>query len=241
VTPTYGQLHSGVYDALYPAPHPDAVDTLAQLAGGGRVLELGVGTGRVAIPLARAGVDVTGVDLSPEMLAVLRAKDPQCLVTAHLQDMTVLGLPGEFDLVYAIGSTFYHLLTQEDQLRCLRAVAGVLRAGGLFLCHGYLPDPARWRQGLVPRREGSAEPSHCMLDASWHDPVTQRITARLIYLHDGTFDILPIEHRYVWPSELDLMAASVGLTVADRWDSWARTPVRPESSDIFHVYRLASA
>jgi SAM-dependent methyltransferase len=241
MTQTYGQMHSAVYDQLYPNPHPAAVGTLAALANGGRVLELGVGTGRIAIPLAQAGVDVTGVDLSPEMLAILRDKDPQSRVKTDVQNMTDLHVDGAFDLVYVVGSSFYHLLTQDEQISCLRSVAGVLRPGGLFLCHGYLPDPARWVRGLVPRSEGSTEPTHVMLDASWQDPITQRVTGRLIYLHDGVFDVLPIEHRYVWPAEMDLMAASVGLGLVERWDSWEKTSARPGSSDVFHLYRLQTA
>jgi SAM-dependent methyltransferase len=223
----YGERIAEVYDQWYAgdAAHvTPIVDFLAGHAGDGPVLELGVGTGRIAIPLAARGLAVSGIDISPEMIAKLRDKVGGDRVTVSVGDFAEVNAEGgPFQLVYVVLSTFFGLLTQADQVRCFRNVAASLTPGGVFVIEAFVPDPARFDRGQrldVDDLRGETG----LISASVHDRATQRIRTRHYAISDGGISSYPAEIRYAWPSELDLMARLAGLEPMGRWSGWQGQP-----------------
>jgi SAM-dependent methyltransferase len=233
---TYGEQVAEVYDRL----HPDvlisdgAVATLARLAAGGPVLELGVGTGRLAIPLAEQGLPVTGLDISPAMLARLAEKPHGGLVETVLGDFAELAVPGRFALVVAAADTFFMLDSQERQVRCFAAVAEHLAPGGLFVVEAFVPDRARATAGGVTVRKITGD--SLVLGASTHDPASQRIDGAQILIDGEGIRFAPASMRYAWPAELDLMARLGGLRLRERWGGWNGGPFGAERLRHVSVY-----
>lgn len=228
----YGDHIADIYDALYGGQFDTEMPAtvLAELARGGRALELGIGTGRIALPLAARGVAVHGIDASAAMVARLRAKPGGLAVPVMIGDFADVGVDGEFDLVYVVFNTFFALLTRDDQVRCFRNVAVHLRAGGVFVIEAFVPDLARFARGqsTVATR---VEIDRVVLDVTLHDPAGQRITAQHVHLSESGVRLYPVQLRYAWPSELDLMAQLAGLRLCDRWDGWDRAPFTAMSGD----------
>lgn len=220
----YGNDFAPVYDDLYPSAPDDALSFLAEMAApGGRVLELGIGTGRFALPLARRGLKVHGVDASPAMVERLRAKPAGADIPVTMGDFAdVSGVPGApFDLAFVAFNTFFALLTQEAQLRCFSSVASVLAPGGRFVVEAFVPDLTRF-SNPQPALLAGAFGGAVHLEASQHDLARQRVSSRFISIADGDVRVRPIEIRYAWPSELDLMARLAGLELEGRWAGWSR-------------------
>jgi SAM-dependent methyltransferase len=236
---TYGERVADVYDRLHPAVlnTDDAVATLAGLAGPGPVLELGVGTGRLAIPLAERGLEVIGVDNSPAMLARLGAKPGGNLVEAVLGDFADLGLTRRYHLVLVAADTFFMLTTQDRQVGCFASVARQLTRGGAFVVEAFVPDHARATTGNVVVRKVTTDA--VVLGASTHDPVNQRIEGAQILLGAEGIRLAPATMRYAWPAELDLMARLAGLRLSDRWGGWRRERFTADSRRHISVYRAA--
>lgn len=245
---TYGEAVADIYDQQ----HPDAVlptggvqDAVACLAaqadaaGGGPALELGVGTGRVAIPLAATGLEVHGIDTSPAMLARLAAKPGGDRVVPVLGDIAALGPEGlgwPFGLVYVVFNTFFLLPGQDAQVACLEAVAGLLRPGGRCVVEAFVPDPSRFDRGQrVEARAVTAD--GVVLDVARHDAAAQRVEGHHVYLGAGTTRLVPFVLRYAWPGELDLMARLAGLEVVDRWSRWDGAPFDGTSQAHVSVYQ----
>lgn len=213
----------------------DAVTTLRELAaeaGGRRALELAVGTGRVALPLAESGVDVSGIDASEAMVRQLRAKPGGDRIGVRMGDFADVDVEGEFDLVYLVFNTLFALTTQERQVTCFRNVAAHLPVGGLFVIEAFVPDPGRF-DGDQTVRAQAVELDHVTIEVSVHDPVEQRVTAQHVVLRDGSTELYPVVLRYAWPAELDLMAELAGLRRRDRWSDWQRRPF--DASSGFHI------
>src|SRR5918911_134762 len=204
---TYGERIAEVYDAWpgVPADTDATVAFLAARAGGGPALELGIGTGRVALPLAARGVQVHGVDASPAMVARLRAKPGGDAVPVELGDFAEVHTPGPFTLVFVVFNTLFGLLDQDAQVRCFARVAERLRPGGRFVVEAFVPDLGRFDRG---QRTGTTAVSvdEVRLDASIHDPVQQVVRTNHVYIRAGSLEMFPVAIRYAWPSELDLMA-----------------------------------
>jgi SAM-dependent methyltransferase len=224
-TATYGET-MGDLDALdWAVGHDEAAasEFIAGVARGGTALELGVGTGRVALPLADLGVDVTGIDASPNMVARLSGKDGAAAVRVVLGDFADVPVAEQFDVVYCVYNTFLLLTTQEDQLRCMRNVADRLAPGGSFVVQLSVP-----RFDQLAQRHSTAvlrlDLEQVVLAASRHDPVNQVIERQRIAIGNGTTNLYPMVYRYVWPSELDLMARLAGLTLCGRWSGWRHEP-----------------
>lgn len=232
----YGQIWASIYDEVHAHLDPTlAVAVLHELAAGGSALELGVGTGRVAIPLAAAGTRVHGIDASEAMLAKLRAKPGGEAVTTTLGDFTDVPVEGDFALVYIVFSTITGLLTQEAQLACFRAVACKLTRGGVFVVETFVPDPTRFdRQQRV--QVNRIEDGRVDLIVSKHDPVAQQVRSQLVQLGADGLSMHPVEVRYVWPSELDLMAQLAGLRLRERWGNWKREPLVAGSPTQISLY-----
>jgi SAM-dependent methyltransferase len=232
---TYGERIAGVYDELYADCEEAALDLLEALAHGGRVLELGIGTGRVALPLRRRGIDVMGIDLSPAMIARLRAKPGGSEIEVVEGSFADLDLGVRFDLVFVAFNTFYSLLTQEDQLRCFQRVADHLTDRGAFLLEVFVPDLCRFEAQQTVRAV-RVEADRVQLDVTRHRPVEQQIISQHVWISEEGTRLYPVKLRYAWPSELDLMARLAGLRLNHRWASWGKEAFVAGSPKHISVY-----
>lgn len=232
---TYGERIADVYDDWYVSYDEAAVTVLGELAQGGRVLELGIGTGRIALPLLRRGVEVHGIDASEAMAAKLRAKPGGDRVPVTIGDFADVPVEGQFSLIFVMFNTFFALLTQEDQARCFVNVASHLSPTGLFAMEAFVPDLTRFQGGQAMRvvHLGLDE---VRLDATLHDPVNQRIRSQHVVLSEGGIRLFPVDLRYAWPSELDLMARLAGLRLVHRWGNWQKAVFSAESGRHISVY-----
>lgn len=235
VEETYNQRCADVYDQWFGYFDEAAVDRLEELAGGGRVLELGIGTGTVALPLAARGVEVHGIDASPEMLAALRAKPGGESLPVTLGDMADVGVGGEFSLVYVVYNTLFALQTQEEQVRCFHNVAARLAPGGVFVVEVFVPDLAQLSAGRGVRLLHMTD-DRVGIRLYEHDPTGQKLRSRHVVFHEGGTRVFPVEVRYAWPSELDLMARLAGLHLRARWGDWRRGPFDAKSEKHVSVY-----
>ncbi len=220
---TYGDHIADVYDAWFhpPSDPAAAIDFLAELVGSGPALELAIGTGRIALPLATRGVEIQGIDASAAMVAKLREKPGGTDIPVTMGDFADVPVEGRFQLVFVVFNTLFALLTQDDQRRCLRNVADHLTDDGVFVVEAFVPDIARFDRGQrVDARR--VEVGRAILEVSRHDAGNQRVSSQLVVLEETGLRIFPVELRYVWPSELDLMAELAGLRLRERWGDWNR-------------------
>ena len=233
----YGDRWADVYDEHHGWLDPAAaVEFLAGLAGDGRVLELAIGTGRVALPLAGRGVAVEGVDASEAMVARLRAKPGGDSFPVVIGDMAEVPVSGPFRLVYLIFNTLFGLLTQDRQAECFTNVARVLGPAGVFVIECFVPDLARFDRGQRVRAREVTEDS-ATIEVSRHDAVLQRVTTQIVTLDGQGMRLRPVALRYSWPGELDLMAQAAGLRRAERYGDWDRRPFDSLSSKHISVYQ----
>ena len=203
-----------------------AVDFLAELAGSGRALELGVGTGRIALPLAARGVPVHGIDLSEAMVERLRAKPGGDDVGVTVGDFATTTVDGSFSVAYLVFNTIMNLTTQAAQVACFRNVVAHLEPGGCFVIEVGLPDLQRLPPGETIRAFHVSE-SRWGFDE--YDVVRQGLTSHHFEIVDGRVERLSIPFRYIWPSELDLMAQLAGMRLRERWGGWGREPFTSDS------------
>jgi len=212
------------------------VDRLVELAGDGRALELAIGTGRVAVPLAERGVPVTGIELSRPMVDRLRTKAGDEQIPVVVGDMATARAPGEFSLVYLVFNTISNLLTQAEQVACFRNAARHLRPGGRFVIELWVPELRRLPPGL-PATVGLAEPGYILLDT--YDVLHQHVVSHHFRFGDGKEARLSRSpHRYIWPAELDLMGQLAGFELESRHADWAGSEFTADSPSHVSVYRL---
>jgi SAM-dependent methyltransferase len=232
---TYGDRWAQVYDEwiVERFSWPGDVDFLAGFAGGGRALELGVGTGRLAIPLAERGIDVVGIDASERMLELLRAKSNR--VTTIAGEMRDVAAEGAFDLVYVVFNTFFGLLTQDDQALCFANVARRLGPEGVFVIQAFVPDLRGFDRGHRVQTRG-VELDNVEIAASIQDAIAQTITTQILTISESGISMLPVRLRYAWPSELDLMARLAGLRLRERYEDFERRPFTAASTGHVSVY-----
>lgn len=215
------------------------VDRLVELAAGGAALELAIGTGRVAVPLAGRGVPVAGIELSTAMVDRLRTKVDEATVPVVIGDMATVTAPGRFSLVYLVFNTISNLLTQSEQVACFRNAARHLDAGGRFVIELWIPELRRLPPGQ-PGLVHSAEPGYIGLDT--YDVLHQRVVSHHIRRDGhGRARLSSTEHRYVWPAELDLMAQLAGFELESRHADWAGSEFTADSPSHVSVYRLPAA
>ena len=214
------------------------MEFLAQVAGPGPVLELGIGTGRIALPLAERGLEVHGIDASEEMVSKLRAKPGGDAIQVTIGDFADVGVQGAFPLVFVVFNTLFALLTQENQLRCFQGVAQHLTEDGVFVVQAFVPDLARFDRSQRVQAF-SIEVDSVRIDASIHDLANQRIDAQLIQVTGEGVRMFPVQLRYAWPSELDLMARLAGLQLRERWSGWDRAPFTSASTSHVSLYERA--
>ena len=208
------------------------IDFLADLAGDGAALELGIGTGRIALPLARRGVRVHGIDLSPDMVARLQAKPGGDEIPVTIGDFATAKVDGRFALVYVVFNSIMNLRTQDAQVACFENVAAHLEPQGHFVVELMLPELQR-----LPRGETflsfDASPEHLGIDE--YDVANQRLTSHHYYPGEDEYSTFP--GRYIWPSELDLMARIAGMSLRGRWSDWTREPFTSESTKHVSVWQ----
>jgi SAM-dependent methyltransferase len=238
-TDVWNQHEAQSYDAssahMYaPEILGPTVDFLAQRAGRGPALEFAIGTGRVALPLAARGVPVAGIDLSESMVAELRNKPSGDAIPVWLGDMASTTAPGEFSLVYLVYNAITCLLTQDQQVACFRNAAKHLRPGGRFVIEVFVPDLQRLPPGETARPFHVGQ-HHLGFDT--FDLVNQRLVSHHCWITDGAARTFHSPHRFVWPSELDLMAKLAGLERRERWAGWNQTPFTADSTSHVSVWQ----
>ncbi len=235
----FGERVAAAYDdpedEMFQAAAIDpAVDVLAGLAGDGRALELAIGTGRIALPLARRGVPVHGIDMSRAMVARLRAKPGGQDIGVTIGDFASTRVEGRFSVAYLVFNTIMNLTTQQAQVDCFRNAAEHLAPGGCFVVETMVPDLRR----LPPGQDAVPfEVSQDRFAFDWYDVTTQAMSSNYIDLTDGRGEYRTIPFRYVWPAELDLMAQIAGMTPRDRWADWSRQPFTSESRSHVSVWQ----
>jgi SAM-dependent methyltransferase len=208
------------------------VDFLVPSAAGG-ALELGIGTGRIALPLAARGIRVAGIDLSPDMVARLRAKPGGEAIPVALGDFASTSVDGEFSLVYLVFNTINNLTMQDEQVACFRNAAAHLRPGGVFVIEVGIPDLQRLPFG-ERFRPFSVRPQHLGIDE--YDVVAQGLVSHHYAIDGDRVDLVSMPFRYVWPAELDLMAQLAGMRLRERWAGWRREPLTAESESHVSVW-----
>jgi SAM-dependent methyltransferase len=222
-------------DLFIPSVVDPAVDFLADLAHRGAALELGIGTGRLAIPLSRRGVRVHGIELSPAMVAELRTKPGTDDIDVTVGDFATTRVGGRFALAYLVRNTITNLITQDAQVECFRNVAAHLEPGGCFVIENYVPELQRLPPGETVH-VFTATPDH--LGFEEYDVATQIAVSHHYWTIDGRIEARSCSHRYVWPSELDLMARLAGMTLRERWSDWHRNAFTSESRNHISVWEV---
>jgi len=217
-----------------PAVVDPVVDFLAELAGEGGALELGIGTGRIALPLSQRGVRVHGIDLSPAMVARLRAKPGAEQIGVTIGDFATTRVGGPFRLAYLVRNTIENLTTQDEQVECFRNVAAQLEPGGCFVIEVEVPALQRLPPGETIRAF-TVTPTHLGFDE--YDVAAQGLVSHHYWVIDGQLEIFSSPFRYVWPSELDLMARLAGMTLRERWSGWKREPFTSDSTAHVSVWQ----
>jgi SAM-dependent methyltransferase len=223
----------GMFSPLVLIP---TVARLAELAGNGRALEFAIGTGRVAIPLLQSGIPVTGIELAPAMVAQLRKKADEATLPVVLGDMTTTAAPGNYALVYLVFNTISNLLTQAEQVACFHNAARHLTSGGRFVIELWVPELRK----LPPTQDAvvwRSEAGYIGLDT--YDVVSQHIVSHHFrFGEDRRAQVFRSPHRYIWPSELDLMAQLAGFELESRHADWVGSQFTAESPSHVSVYRL---
>jgi SAM-dependent methyltransferase len=236
----FGEGMAEIYDSWYGTQlanetRQDAVELLTDLAAGGAVLELAIGTGRLSLPLAERGLSVQGIDASEAMVAKLREKPGGEAIPVKIGDLVDVGVDGVFDLIFLAFNTLFNVTSQEGQVRCFQNVAQHLSAEGVFVVEAYVPDNSAFVNEHALRTAHVTTDS-VYLEASVHDPIAQTVLYQYIEITRAGTRLYPIPSRYAWPSELDLMARLAGLTLRERWAGWDRSPFTASSAKHVSVY-----
>jgi SAM-dependent methyltransferase len=238
---TYGERIADVYDEWYGESDlldtDHAVELLAGLAGPGPVLELAVGTGRIALPLSGRGIEVHGIDASEAMVAKLREKPGGDAISVTMGNFADLGVEGSYSLVYLVFNTLFALDSQDEQVRCFENVAAHLAEGGVFVIDAFVPDPARFRDRRPTVNTVGVD--KVQLDLTILDEKEQKSESTHVVITSEGVRLYPVHIRWAYPAELDLMARIAGLRLRDRWQNWKQEPFTAESKHHVSVYERA--
>jgi SAM-dependent methyltransferase len=221
-------------DMFEPAVLEPVVDFLADLAGDGAALELGIGTGRVALPLAQRGVRVHGIDLSEAMVARLKAKPGGEDIPVAIGDFATAKVDGTFAVAYLVFNTIMNLTTQDEQVACFQNVSEHLEPGGCFVIEVGIPQLQRLPPGEIYH---AFEVSPTKVGFDEYDVVSQGLISHHYWVSEDRHGVNSVPFRYVWPSELDLMARLAGMTLRERWSGWTREPFTAESRKHVSVWQ----
>jgi SAM-dependent methyltransferase len=220
-------------EMFQPAAVDPVVDFLGELAGDGAALELGIGTGRIALPLAQRGIRVHGIDLSEAMVARLRAKGGAEQIGVTIGDFATATVEGRFSVAYLVFNTIMNLTTQAEQIACFQNVAAHLEPGGSFVIEVGVPELQRLPPGETFR---PFKVSATRLGFDEYDVVSQGLISHHYSVVDDKFEVFSVPFRYVWPSELDLMARLAGMTLRERFGGWKREPFTSDSTKHVSVW-----
>ena len=222
-------------DMFAPEVVEPIVDFLEALAGDGAALELGIGTGRIALPLSRRGVPVHGIDLSEAMVARLLVKPGAADIDVTVGDFATTAVEGRFRVAYLVFNTIMNLTTQAEQVACFRNVAAHLEPGGCFVIEVGVPQLQRLPPGETVRAFAVGE---TRLGFDEFDVARQGLVSHHYRVGDGALEVDAVPFRYVWPAELDLMAQLAGMTLRERWGGWQREPFTNDSRAHVSVWEL---
>ncbi|MEP6065102.1 MAG: class I SAM-dependent methyltransferase [Paracoccaceae bacterium] len=234
---TFGELNAEEYDELHdPGTTDQAVALISDTANKGSILELAIGTGRIALPLQELGHKVSGIEGSPEMVAKLRQKTNGDRINIVIGDMADVDIDGAFDHVCLVFNTLFNLPSQDAQIRCFSNVAKRLKPGGTFLVETFVPDLSGFKdhQRTTTKR---LDNHSVWIEAATHDPVHQVFELQRIRISDKSTKLVPLPLRYAWPSEMDLMGKLAGLERINRWGDWNRSDFDADSKMHISVYR----
>ena len=234
---SYGDNIADVYDALYgDVDTRPAIDALTALAAMGPILELGIGTGRLALPLVQRGLRVDGIDASQEMVKSLRRKPGGDQLTVSMGDFTDFDLDKTYALIFVAFNTLFNLRSQAEQVSCFEAVSRHLTSDGAFVVEAFVPDVGRFsRNQRINASEIAID--KVIIDVTHHDPVAQEVASQHILITEQGIRLLPVLARYAYPSELDLMARLAGLQLDERWADWDGSLFSSGSEKHVSVYR----
>jgi SAM-dependent methyltransferase len=233
---SFGEDVAGAYRDVKRGDEAAAVAFLEQLAQRGPALELAIGTGRIALPLAARGIRVDGIDISPAMVAQLRDQPGGGEIPVTVGDFADVPVAGTYPLIFVVWNTLFNLLTQEDQVRCFENVATHLTREGLFVVEAFVPAFLyRLRNDQYVDAE-AVDVGEVRLDVLRHEMATQMIEESHVSLSPAGVRLNPVVQRYAWPSELDLMARIAGLRLKQRWGGWSREPFNSASNTHVSVY-----
>jgi SAM-dependent methyltransferase len=221
-------------DMFEPAQVDPVVDFLVRLATDGSALELGIGTGRIALPLAQRGIKVHGIDLSESMVAKLRAKSDAEQIGVTIGDFATTTVAGRFSVAYLVFNTIMNLTTQDEQILCFQNVAAHLQPGGSFVIEVAVPDLQRLPPGETVRAF-TVSPTRLGFDE--YDIAAQGLISHHYWIGDSRLETVSMPFRYVWPAELDLMARLAGMSLRDRWGGWKGEPFTSESTTHVSVWQ----
>lgn len=233
---SFGEDVAVMYRNVKRGDEAAAVNFLAQLAGVGPALELAIGTGRIALPLASQGIRVDGIDISPAMIEQLRAQPGGKEILVTVGDIADVPVQDNYRLIFIVWNTLFNILTQDDQIRCFENVFRHLTEDGFFVVEAYVPS---FLHKLSNDQYVNAEAillDEVRLDVLRHDSATQMIEESHVFLKPSGVHLNPVVQRYSWPSELDLMARIAGLRLKHRWGSWDKAPFNSTSSSHVSVY-----
>jgi SAM-dependent methyltransferase len=234
----YGEKIADIYDTWYATIDPRMIHVLTRYAQGGKALELGIGTGRVALPLQKCGIELFGIDASPAMVAKLNAKAGGKTIPVHMGSFTEIPFEENFDVIYVVFNTIFALITQEEQTRCFQAVADHLKPNGVFVVEAFVPDLGRFSGGQTVRAV-ELENQSVRLDVSMLDIANQVISSQHVSLTEDGIKLVPVKIRYIWPAEMDLIARLAGMRLTKRWSGWDETPFNSSSGKHISVYELS--
>jgi SAM-dependent methyltransferase len=219
---------------------PEVVDRtarfLAEVAAGGAALEFAIGTGRIALPLCRAGVRVAGIDISPDMVSLLRAKPGSDAIDVTIGDCATTRIPGTFSLVYIVFNSISNLNSQDEQVACFANAAAHLDTRGCFVVELWIPDLRGFPHGQTAQMQEFTD-SHIGFDSL--DPATQLGVSHHYYIDGDRVSVFDVAFRYAWPAELDLMARLAGLRLRERWADWDGSPFTSDSRKHVSVWEKA--
>lgn len=232
---TYGESIAEKYDVWFSGYDFKMIECLIECAKGGKTLELGIGTGRVAIPLKEKGVEIHGIDSSPLMVGKMRKKTNGETIPVTIQSFAKFDTDVKYDLIFIVFNTFFGLLTQSEQVSCLQSVASSLKHNGLFLIEAFVPDLGRFDRGQSTRTSDITS-DHVRLESSQHDLATQSVTSQIVSISTNGIEMYPIKIRYAWPSEIDLMAQLAGLKLKFRWSDWQKSSFSSQSGRHISIY-----
>jgi SAM-dependent methyltransferase len=232
----FGRLWADTYDDTSSPDPAAAVEFLAELAGDGPALELAIGTGRVALPLAAKGVPVQGIEASQDMIDVMRTKPGGDAIPVVIGDMSAVDVAGPYPLVYLVYNTLFNLTGTGRQEDCFRNVARILAPGGAFAIEAYVPEPPR--PGAERRVEvRTVTEDSVELRLHQYDQEAQTVIRQTVVITDGSVQLKPFSLHYRWPEQIDALAVQAGLRLESRYANWQREPFGPTSTDHISVYR----